>query len=78
MAIILKKDLTTFGYRQVVELEVCLNLSILLLLTIIYCKTLTMYIFNFKKFKKNLSKISFANVVAPLIWQNWATRININ
>jgi hypothetical protein len=47
-----------FGYKQVVELETCLNPSILWLPTIIYCKKLTVHFvnltqFDFFSFKKN-------------------------
>jgi purine-cytosine permease-like protein len=63
---------TTFGYRQVMWLETCLNPSILWLLIIFCCKKLTMYVFNFTK--KILSKKSFLDVVAPLNCQKLATR----
>jgi hypothetical protein len=71
MAMIYKKT-ATFGYRQVMWLETCLNLSILWLLIIFCCKNLTMNVFNFKK--KILSKKSFFDVVAPLNCQKLATR----
>jgi hypothetical protein len=45
MAIIYKNKLTKFGYEQVVELETCLNPSILWLPSIIYCKKLMIYIY---------------------------------
>jgi len=51
-------------------LETCLNPSILWLLTIIYYKTLMIYILNLTK-KKILSKKSFVDVVAFLNWQTW-------
>jgi hypothetical protein len=57
MAMIYKKT-ATFGYRQVMWLETCLNPSILRLLIIFCCKKMTMYVFNFTKrnsFKKILS-----------------------
>jgi hypothetical protein len=40
MAIIHKNKFTIFGYKKVMELETCLNPSILWLVTIVYYKTL--------------------------------------
>jgi hypothetical protein len=57
--------ITTFGYKQVVWLETCLNLSILWLFTIHYCKQLTIYILNLAQ-NYYFSKKSFFDVVAPL------------
>ncbi len=47
--VIIHKIITTFGYKQIVYLETCLNLSILWFLTIFYCKNLTKYILNLIK-----------------------------
>jgi hypothetical protein len=47
--IIIDKKFATFGYRQVVQLKTCSNISILWLITIFYCKKLTIYIFTLKK-----------------------------
>jgi hypothetical protein len=72
--VFIHKTFTTFGYRQVVLLETCLNLLILWFLIIFYRKKLeNIYL----KFKKILSK-KFLNVVVPLNWQKLTTRRNIN
>ncbi len=54
------------------ELETCLNTSILWLSTIIYCKNLTTYIFNLTKF--DLFKKKNVHFVAPLNWQKLAMK----
>ncbi len=51
------------------ELEICLNPSILWLDTIVYYKKLMIYIFNLTQFDFFLSKMSLVDVVAPINWQ---------
>ncbi len=65
------EDLATFVYKQAAKLKICLNPSILSLLTIIYCKTLTIYISNLTKNLLFALKKSFVDVVASLKWQKW-------
>jgi len=63
--VIIHNKITTFGYRQVVCLETCLNLSKIWLFTIYYCKKLTIYILNLAQ-KTFLSKKSFFWCCRPL------------
>jgi hypothetical protein len=62
-----------FGYRQVVELETCLNLSILWLPVIIYYKNLMIYVLNLTQFDFRFKK-SFVDVVALFNCQKLATK----
>jgi hypothetical protein len=66
--VIIHKKIATFGYKQVVYLETCLNLSIYYGYSQYFIVKKTIYIFNLAQ-KTFLSNKSFFDVVAPLNWQ---------
>jgi hypothetical protein len=69
--------ITTFGHRQVVWFQTCLNLSTLWLFMIFYCKNFKIYIKNLAQ-QMFLSKKYFFDIVTVLNWQKLVIRRNIN
>jgi hypothetical protein len=56
----------TYKSNKVVKLETCLNPSILWLPNIIYCKNLTIYIFNLTQIYLFSFKFIFLLMLSPL------------